>query len=72
MVVRTNCNLSLKVRLSRALEALEDVDPVLNDNAKHPLALHVKADALYHLGNFEHALVFYQRGLRLEESFMIG
>ena len=57
-------NLSLKVRLSRALEALEDVDPVLNDNDKHPLALHVKADALYHLGNFEHALVFYQRGLR--------
>ena len=54
----------IKVRLSRALEALEDVDPVLNDNAKHPLALHVKADALYHLGNFEHALVFYQRGLR--------
>ncbi len=52
------------MRLSRALEALEDVDPVLNDNAKHPLALHVKADALYHLGNFEHALVFYQRGLR--------
>lgn len=59
-IVRGIC----KVRLSRALEALEDVDPVLNDNAKHPLALHVKADALYHLGNFEHALVFYQRGLR--------
>ena len=53
------------MRLSRALEALEDVDPVLADNPKHPLALHVKADALYHLGNFEHALVFYQRGLRL-------
>ena len=53
-----------QVRLSRALEALEDVDPVLDDNPKHPLALHVKADALYHLGNFEHALVFYQRGLR--------
>ena len=56
--------MSSKVKLSRALEALEDVDPVLNDNPKHPLALHVKADALYHLGNFEHALVFYQRGLR--------
>ena len=59
-IVRGGC----KVRLSRALEALEDVDPVLDDNPKHPLALHVKADALYHLGNFEHALVFYQRGLR--------
>ena len=52
------------MRLSRALEALEDVDPVLAENPKHPLALHVKADALYHLGNFEHALVFYQRGYR--------
>ena len=59
-IVRGVC----KVRLSRALEALDDVDPVLANNPKHPLALHVKADALYHLGNFEHALVFYQRGLR--------
>lgn len=59
-IVRGVC----KVRLSRALEALEDVDPVLAENPKHPLALHVKADALYHLGNFEHALVFYQRGYR--------
>ena len=36
--------------------------------ARHPLALHVKADALYHLGNFEHALVYYHRGLRFEEK----
>ena len=35
---------------------------------RHPLALHVKADALYHLGNFEHALVYYHRGLRFEKS----
>ena len=36
--------------------------------ARHPLALHVKADALYHLGNFEHALVYYHRGLRFEKK----
>ena len=36
--------------------------------ARHPLALHVKADALYHLGNFEHALVYYHRGLRFEKN----
>ena len=49
---------------------------MLEDNARHPLALHVKADALYHLGNFEHALVFYQRGLRYStqdpEIFRLG
>jgi tetratricopeptide (TPR) repeat protein len=65
-----------KVRLSRPLEALEDVDPVLEENPRHPLALHVKADALYHLGNFEHALVFYHRGLRYStqdpEIFRLG
>ena len=27
----------------------------------------MQADALYHLGDFEHALVFYHRGLRCEE-----
>ena len=86
-----------KVRQSQSLEALENVDPVLNDNprweilmavrrrlmdgwmrnmsivdllkmARHPLALHVKADALYHLGNFEHALVYYHRGLRFDKK----
>ena len=38
--------------------------PIWNITCRHPLALHVKADALYHLGNFEHALVYYHRGLR--------
>ena len=27
----------------------------------------MQADALYHLGDFEHALVFYHRGLRCVE-----
>ena len=47
-------------------EALDDVDMILNElrentNAK---ALTVKGDALYNLGNFEHALLNYHRALR--------
>lgn len=65
-----------KVRQSLSLEALENVDPVLLENPRHPLALHVKADALYHLGDFEHALVYYHRGLRYStqdpEIFRLG
>ena len=32
----------------------------------------MKADALYHLGNFEHALVYYSRGLRCLEQHPWG
>ena len=49
---------------------------MLEENSRHPLALHVKADALYHLGHFEHALVVYRRGLRYStqnpEIFRLG
>jgi hypothetical protein len=29
------------------------------------IAIFQKAEALYHLGDFEHSLMFYHRGLRL-------
>lgn len=34
-----------------------------------------KAEALYHLGNFEHALMYYHRGLRIRpemQEFRLG
>ena len=34
------------MRLSLPLEALSDVDPVLSDNPRHPLALHVKVEVI--------------------------
>ncbi|XP_023345648.1 tetratricopeptide repeat protein 25 isoform X2 [Eurytemora carolleeae] len=52
------------VQLSQPTQALKDVDPVLKDNPSSPLALSVKADAMYHLGDFEHALLYYHRALR--------
>lgn len=39
------------------------------------LALYQKAEALYHLGNFEHSLMYYHRGLRIRpelEGFRLG
>lgn len=39
------------------------------------LAIYQKAEALYHLGDFEHSLVFYHRGLHVRpelEQFRLG
>lgn len=39
------------------------------------VALYQKAEALYHLGDFEHSLVFYHRGLHVRpelEQFRLG
>ncbi len=41
--------------------ALLDIDEVLDVKVDCSRALHVKADTLYQLGDFEHALVFYYR-----------
>ncbi len=41
--------------------AIEDVDAVLEEQSDCSRALHVKAEALYQMGDFEHALVFYYR-----------
>lgn len=38
-------------------------------------AIYQKAEALYHLGDFEHSLVFYHRGLHVRpelEQFRLG
>ena len=60
-------------------EALKDADSILNNKVRglHPsknfnmaitqqfaTAYNVKGDALYHLGNFEHALVHYYRAIK--------
>jgi hypothetical protein len=39
------------------------------------LAIFQKAESLYHLGDFEHSLMYYHRGLRLRpelEGFRLG
>lgn len=70
LVLRSRC----MVELNKFKAALEDVDFILSTNKNLTLtssinqqnstALTVKGDALYNLGNFEHALLNYQRALR--------
>lgn len=51
--------------------ALEDVNRVLQDNPKNPRAILTKAEAYFSMGEFEFALVFFQRGLSIRRD-MIG
>ena len=47
-------------------DAMDDADKILNTlkDSTNPKALTVKGDALYNLGNFEHALLNYHRAMR--------
>lgn len=43
--------------------------------SSYVLAIFQKAESLYHLGDFEHSLMYYHRGLRLRpelEGFRLG
>jgi hypothetical protein len=43
--------------------------------SSHVAAIFQKAESLYHLGDFEHSLMYYHRGLRLRpemEGFRLG
>lgn len=59
LVLKSRC----LVDLNRFREALSDVDTILEElGDKHnSRALTVRGDALYNLGNFEHALINYHR-----------
>lgn len=52
------------VGLQQYGEALADANRALSLGYPTSKALYVKGDALYHLGDFEHALVFYQRAIK--------
>ena len=65
------------LKQGRMVTALEDVNQVLAANPYHPHALAVKGDALFQMCQFEHALVFYERGLKkstepLYSRFQLG
>ncbi|CAB4068995.1 unnamed protein product [Lepeophtheirus salmonis] len=53
------------VALNRHQEALDTMDLVLlKERTNHSRAFGIKGDALYNLGQFEHALLNYHRGMR--------
>ena len=59
----------LKLRLYE--DACKDAEEILKEEAKHAEALLIKADSRYHIGNFENALVCYQRGKSVARTKML-
>ncbi|BES89042.1 TPR [Nesidiocoris tenuis] len=71
LVARSKCYLLL----GEAKKALEDAEAALTIDHSFIKALYQKAEALYYLGDFEHSLMYFHRGLRLRpdmEGFRLG
>ncbi|XP_059489215.1 outer dynein arm-docking complex subunit 4 [Neocloeon triangulifer] len=71
LVARSKCHLLLGL----AQEALQDANAALAYDKHFVKAIFQKAEALYHLGDFEHSLMFYHRGQRLrpeQAGFRLG
>ena len=51
--------------------AIEDVNHVLQEDKNNPRAILTKAEAYFSMGEFEFALVFFQRGLSIRKD-MVG
>lgn len=58
--------------LGEPQKALDDAEAALNKKIKdsnNARAIYYKAEALYHLGDFELSLVFYYRGMKVRPEF---
>ncbi|XP_065137042.1 outer dynein arm-docking complex subunit 4 isoform X2 [Paramisgurnus dabryanus] len=63
------------VKLGDAKRALQDAEASLKDNKEFFKGLYQKAEALYTMGDFEFALVYYHRGHKLRpelQEFRLG
>ncbi|XP_046596633.1 V-type proton ATPase catalytic subunit A-like [Neodiprion lecontei] len=68
LIARSKCYLLL----GEPEKALEDAEAALQENSRDPSnarAMYYKAEALYHLGDFELSLVYYYRGMRIRSEF---
>ncbi|XP_021706817.1 tetratricopeptide repeat protein 25 isoform X1 [Aedes aegypti] len=71
LVARSKCYL----QLGEPAKALQDAETALLLDKTNIRAIYQKAEALYYLGQFEHSLMFFHRGLRLRPelaSFRLG
>uniref|UniRef100_A0A8C5QV23 Outer dynein arm-docking complex subunit 4 n=1 Tax=Leptobrachium leishanense TaxID=445787 RepID=A0A8C5QV23_9ANUR len=71
LVARSKCHL----KLGEPDSALRDAEASLQDDDKFFKGLYQKAEALYAMGDFEFALVFYHRGFKLRpelQEFRLG
>lgn len=68
LIARSKCHLLL----GDPQKALDDAEAALQLNPKDSSkskAVYCKAEALYHLGDFEMSLVYYYRGMRIRPEF---
>ncbi|XP_011638944.1 tetratricopeptide repeat protein 25 isoform X1 [Pogonomyrmex barbatus] len=68
LIARSKCHLLL----GNPQKALDDAEAALQLNPKDSSnykAVYCKAEALYHLGDFEMSLVYYYRGMRIRPEF---
>ncbi len=70
-MARSKCYL----QLGNTEEALKDVEYAMKEDKKYHKGLYQKAEVLYSMGEFEHALMFYHRGRKIRpelEEFTLG
>lgn len=71
LVARSKCYL----QLGETTKALEDAEDALKDDKLYHKGLYQKAEVLYTMGDFEHALVYYHRGHKIRpelHEFTLG
>lgn len=71
LVARSKCY----ILLGQPENALKDAESALNIDKSYLKAIYQKAEALYYLGDFEHSLMYYHRGLHIRpdhEDFKLG
>ncbi|XP_076652636.1 outer dynein arm-docking complex subunit 4 isoform X2 [Halictus rubicundus] len=68
LIARSKCHLLL----GEPQKALQDAENALNykmKSANMAKAMYCKAEALYHLGDYEMSLVYYYRGMRIRPEY---
>ena len=71
LVARSKCYL----HLGDMKKALEDAEDSLKEDSAYHKGLYQKAEVLYSMGDFEHALMFYHRGRKIRpelHEFTLG
>jgi tetratricopeptide (TPR) repeat protein len=66
LIDRANCY----TQVGQPEDALRDIDVVLRDNPTHARAILAKAEAYFSMGEFEFALVFFQRGTSIRRDIV--
>jgi tetratricopeptide (TPR) repeat protein len=66
LIYRAKCY----IQVGEPDEALRDVDLVLRDHPTNPKAILTKAEAYFSMGEFEFALVFFQRGNSIRKDMV--